>query len=360
MRILVTGGAGYIGSHAIDALGKQGHEILTYDNLSTGNQSAVLYGDLVKGDLQDGALLRRTLKDFSPAAIMHFAASIVVSESVENPLLYYRNNVVNAVNLMKAAARQKVPYFIYSSTAAVYGVPDQSPVAETAPLSPINPYGWSKMMAERIVFDVSARAGIKHVALRYFNVAGADPEGRIGQSGRNSTHLIRRALRAAMGELKKLPVYGADYNTQDGTCVRDYVHVSDLASAHLCALDYLAGPPVPGIRQHVMNCGYGRGFSVWDVVAMVKKVTGADFEIEVKPRRPGDAPSVVSDSSKLRALTGWQPKYDDLEMMVRTAWEWEKKRRAASVPLAVVETVPEIISQVPEIGKSVALAMGGD
>ena len=360
MRVLVTGGAGYIGSHTIDLLGKQGHEILTYDNLSTGNEWALLYGDLVEGDLKDVDMLRRTLKDFSPEAILHFAASIVVSESVKNPLLYYRNNVVNTINLMKATARQKVPNFIYSSTAAVYGVPDQSPVPETAALSPINPYGWSKMMAERIVFDISAQAGIQHVVLRYFNVAGADPEGRLGQSCRNSTHLIRRALRAAMGELKKLPIYGTDYNTPDGTCVRDYVHVSDLASAHLCALDYLACDSVPGIRHHVMNCGYGHGFSVWDVVAMVKKVTGTDFEIEVKPRRPGDAPNMVSDSSRLQQLTGWKPQYDDLEMLVRTAWEWEKKERPASVPLAVVEARPEIKSQVPEIGKSVALAMGGD
>lgn len=337
MRVFVTGGAGYIGSHTIDLLGKQGHEILTYDNLSTGNESAVLHGDLVEGDLKDIELLRRTLKEFSPDAILHFAASIVVSESVKNPLMYYRNNVVNTVNLMKAAARQKVPYFIYSSTAAVYGVPDHSPVAETASLSPINPYGWSKMMAERIVFDISAQAGIQHVVLRYFNVAGACPEGRLGPSCRNSTHLIRRALRTAMGELKKLPIYGIDYNTHDGTCVRDYVHVSDLASAHLCALDYLAGPPAQGIRQHVMNCGYGRGFSVRDVVAMVKMVTGADFETEVMPRRPGDAPSVVSDSTKLRQHTGWQPKYDDLEMMVRTSWEWEKKDSPVSGGIAIAE-----------------------
>ncbi|HOQ43493.1 MAG TPA: UDP-glucose 4-epimerase GalE [Smithellaceae bacterium] len=337
MRILVTGGAGYIGSHAILELGRQGHEILTYDNLSTGNDWAVLHGDLVEGDLGNAELLRKTIKDFSPEAVLHFAASIVVSESMKNPLLYYRNNVVNTINLMKAVTRAKVPYFIYSSTAAVYGVPETSPVSEEAPMAPINPYGRSKMMAEQIVRDACGQAGTQFVILRYFNVAGADPQGRLGQVSNNATHLIARSLKAATGELGVLPVYGADYQTPDGTCVRDYIHVSDLAAAHTAALAYMTSATPSGIRRHVMNCGYGRGYSVHEVVAAAKKVTGVNFKTEIKSRRPGDPPSLISDSSRIRKITGWKPQYDDLDLMIRTAWEWEKKRADREFGLKLVD-----------------------
>ena len=359
MRILVTGGAGYIGSHTILALGKQGHDILTYDNLSTGNEWAVLYGDLIEGDLSNTELLRKAIKEFQPEAVLHFAASIIVHESMKNPLLYYRNNVVNTVHLMKAVARANVPYFIYSSTAAVYGVPDQSPVSEDAALNPINPYGRSKMMAEKIIQDACAQAKTQYVILRYFNVAGADPDERLGQVSKNATHLIARSLKAATGELGTLPLYGADYPTPDGTCVRDYIHVSDLAAAHVSALDYMMSASPVGIRQHVMNCGYGRGYSVRDVVAVAKKVTGVNFKTEVLPRRPGDPPNLTSDSSIIRKITGWKPRYDDLEVMIRTAWEWEKKRSDMDCGLKLVDRRVPVAAAEWRQGQALKLLMTG-
>ena len=272
-RILVTGGAGYIGSHTVLALGEAGYEVLAYDNLSTGHRWAVLHGDFVEGDLADKDLLRATIRSFAPDAVIHFAAFIEVNESVLKPLKYYINNTVNSINLIALMIEENVKNLVFSSTAAVYGAPEKVPVEESAPLAPVNPYGASKMMVERILSDVAhAVPGFGYVSLRYFNVAGADSKGRIGQAYRNPTHLITRALRAALGRSPRLEIFGTDYPTFDGTGVRDYIHVNDLARAHLLALQGLEG----GIHSQVLNCGYGHGFSVRQVVDAVRKVTGRD------------------------------------------------------------------------------------
>jgi UDP-glucose 4-epimerase len=327
MKIFITGGAGYIGSHVVKLLGKEGHDILVYDNLSSGHEWAVLYGKLVKGDLADFPLLRRTIKDFLPDAVMHFAASIQVEESVREPLKYYQNNVANTLNLLTAMNENNIPFFIYSSTAAVYGTPEKTPVDESAPLKPINPYGASKVIVENILRDSAKVSDLKYSALRYFNVAGGDPDGRLGQSYKEATHLITRALKTAKGEFGKLLVYGTDYNTPDGTCIRDYIHVSDIASAHICALNYLTKTELAESGNgSIMNCGYGHGFSVREVVTMTKKVTGIDFKVEETYRRPGDAPSLIANSDRLKKNTGWTPQYDDLEFIIKTSWEWEKKQ----------------------------------
>ena len=321
MKIFITGGAGYIGSHIVKALGEAGHELLIYDNLSTGHEWAVLYGRLVKGELADTIHLNDVLSTFKPEAVMHFAASIQVEESVREPLKYYRNNVVNTINLLEAMVKHGIRNFIYSSTAAVYGIPEKMPVDETAPLNPINPYGASKVMVETILRDMSQAHDFRYIALRYFNVAGADPEGRIGQAYKESTHLITRALKTAKGEFPKLLIYGTDYPTPDGTCIRDYIHVNDLADAHVRALEHL----MAGNGSDVMNCGYGHGFSVKEVVETARKVTGINFSTEETDRRPGDPPALTANSSRLRALTGWVPRHDDLEFIIRTAWDWERK-----------------------------------
>jgi UDP-glucose 4-epimerase len=319
MKIFVTGGAGYIGSHVVKMLGEEGHDIVVYDNLSTGHAWAVLHGKLVRGDLADAPLLEKTIEEFKPQAVIHFAASIQVEESVREPLRYYRNNVANTLSLLDALAKNRINYFIYSSTAAVYGVPEKMPVDEHEPLNPINPYGASKVMIERVLADLAQAGDFRYVALRYFNVAGADPEGKIGQAYKEATHLITRALKTAKGEFEKLLVFGTDYPTPDGTCIRDYIHVNDLAGAHLLALDYL----VKTGRADCMNCGYGHGFSVREVVDAAKRVTGIDFTVEEAGRRPGDPPALVADSRLLRSRTGWRPRHDDLDFIIRTAWEWE-------------------------------------
>lgn len=324
-KILVTGGAGYIGSHVVKALGEKGYEVLTYDNLSTGNRWAVLHGDLVTADLSDGAALEETIKRFRPAAVMHFAASIVVPESVQEPLKYYRNNTVNTVLLLDVLQKFGIPPFIFSSTAAVYGVPETIPVNEDAPLHPVNPYGASKAMTEQVLRDMSvAKDAFRYVSLRYFNVAGADGEGRLGQAYRQATHLITRALKTAKGEFQKLQIFGTDYPTADGTCIRDYLHVDDLANAHILALEYLLG----GGRSEIFNCGYGHGYSVREVVGATKKVTGIDFGVEETGRREGDPPALIAQSSKIRERLGWSPQYDDLGYIIKTSWEWEKRRAA--------------------------------
>ena len=322
MKIFVTGGAGYIGSHVVKALGKEGHDILVFDNLSTGHEWAVLYGNLVKGDLADRAAVDAALKAFKPEAVIHFAASIQVEESVREPLKYYKNNVSNTLTLLEALVANGVRRFIYSSTAAVYGIPEKMPVNETAPLIPINPYGSSKVMIEGVLKDLAHASDFAYVALRYFNVAGADPEGKIGQAYKEATHLITRALKTAKGEFEKLLIYGTDYPTPDGTCVRDYIHVDDLARAHLHALHHVVSTG----KVNIMNCGYGHGFSVREVVDTARKVTGIDFPVEEAPRRAGDPPALVADSSRLRTITGWAPIHDDLEFIVKTAWDWEKSR----------------------------------
>jgi len=321
MRILVTGGAGYIGSHAVKALGKAGHEICVFDNLSTGHEWAVLSGKLVRGDLEDRSAIDGVISDFRPEAVMHFAAYIQVEESVREPLKYYRNNVANTLNLLEVLRANGVTNFVYSSTAAVYGIPEKIPVSEDAPMSPINPYGMTKVMVERVLADLAESADFRYVALRYFNVAGADSGGQLGQAYKEATHLITRALKTALGEYPKLCVYGTDYPTPDGTCIRDYIHVDDLAEAHVRAMDYLFGTG----KSVVMNCGYGSGYSVKEVVDTAKRVTGIDFPVEETGRRAGDPPALIADSAKLKRGTGWSPKYNDLEYIIRTAWEWEKK-----------------------------------
>lgn len=322
-RVFVTGGAGYIGSHVVKLLGRKGHEILVYDDLSSGSREAVLCGELVVGDILDYGTLKRAMEEFKPDAVMHFAAKIVVPESVRKPLMYYENNTGGAINLLKAMRACGVSKFIFSSTAAVYGEPEKMPIAEDYPLDPVNPYGRSKAAVESLLRDLSAAEDFKYVSLRYFNVAGADPEGQIGETKPDATHLITMCVRTACGKREKLYIYGTDYPTPDGTCIRDYIHVMDLAEAHILALDYL----MAGGESEVFNCGYGRGYSVKEVVEQAKVVTGVDFPVEYAPRRPGDPPELVADSKKIREKLGWEPKYDDLGFIIKTAWEWEKKRQ---------------------------------
>lgn len=323
-KIFVTGGAGYIGSHVVKALGEAGYEVLTYDNLSTGNKWAVLYGNIVVADLSDKGAARKAIQDFKPDAVMHFAASIVVPESVREPLKYYRNNTVNTLNFLEVMQEQGVKNFIFSSTAAVYGIPEKVPVKEDAPMNPINPYGSSKMMTETILKDISiSNKNFNYVSLRYFNVAGADGQCRIGQAYKESTHLITMALKTAKGEFEKLQIFGTDYPTPDETCIRDYIHVDDLADAHILALEHL----FDGEKSEVFNCGYGHGYSVREVVNAAKKVTGIDFNVEETGKRQGDPPALVADSSKIKQRLNWHPQYDDLEYIIKTAWEWEKKMK---------------------------------
>jgi len=324
MRAFVTGGAGYIGSHVVRLLGEAGYDVLTFDNLSTGNDWAVLSGKLVVGDLADSLALEKALYEFKPDIVVHFAASIIVSESVKNPLKYYRNNLSNSINLLSAIRRAKIDKFIFSSTAAVYGIPDMIPVSENAPLAPINPYGTSKMATEMALRDLAVSDDeFDYVSLRYFNVAGAEEQGRIGQAYRESTHLITRALKAASGQIDKLQIFGTDYSTPDGTCIRDYIHVDDLADAHLHAVDYL----LEGGHSDIFNCGYGKGFSVRQVIESVKRITGREFIVEEVSRREGDPPELVADASRIRRKLSWTPQRDDIDTIVRSAWDWEQKLR---------------------------------
>lgn len=326
MRVLVTGGAGYIGSHVVLQLGEAGHEVVVYDNLSTGSRDAVLAGTLVEGDLADRERLAAVFEAHSFDAVMHFAANIVVPESVADPLKYYGNNTRNTLGLLETAARFAVDKVVFSSTAAVYGIPEQSLVDESAPLAPINPYGASKMMSERMLSDLAAASSLRYVALRYFNVAGADPQGRIGQSTPKATHLIKVAAEAAVGLRQGLTVFGSDYPTEDGTCVRDYIHVADLARAHIDALTYLAQDGA----SRVMNCGYGHGSSVLKVIDAVKRVSGVDFPVQLDARRPGDPPALIAESKLVRDVLGWTPQHDDLDFIVQTALDWERKRAASA------------------------------
>ena len=321
-RVLVTGGAGYIGSHVVKALGERGHEVLSYDNLSKGHREAVLHGELVVADLEDTTRLDRVLSEFRPDAVMHFAAFIEVGESVREPLKYYRNNAANAVNLLAAMARHGAARFIFSSTAAVYGAPEVSPITEREPVRPINPYGQSKAFIENVLRDAAAAQTIRSVSLRYFNAAGADPGGRIGERHDPESHLIPLILKAAAGTRAGISIYGTDYPTPDGTCIRDYIHVEDLTDAHLLALQYL----LDGGSSDVFNCGYGHGTSVLQVVETARKVTGREIPVVYAARRPGVSPVLVADSTKLRKALHWQPRFDDLTTIIRTAWEWEKKQ----------------------------------
>ena len=323
MRVLVTGGAGYIGSHVVKALGEKGYNILVYDNLSTGHKELVLYGELVIGDIADITVLDRVIEDFKPDAVMHFAASIQVHESVKKPFKYYRNNTINTFSLVELLLKKKIRHFIFSSTAAVYGTPESTePVSELSLLKPINPYGASKMAVEYMLRDLSpVEKDFNYISLRYFNVAGADQEGRIGQQYHEATHLITRCLKAAKAEISRLEIYGTDYSTPDGTCIRDYIHVDDIAEAHIVALEYLFKKSI----SDIFNCGYGHGYSVREVVKTAKEVTGVDFPVEEAGRRAGDPPYLVADNTKIREELGWKPKHDDLSYIVKTAWNWEKK-----------------------------------
>ena len=322
MKILITGGAGYIGSHIVAALGEKGHEVLVYDNLSTGHRDSLLYGKLVVGDLSDKTLLKKTVRAFKPDAVMHFAAFIQVGESVQEPLKYYSNNSGNTVNLLNAMADAGVRNFIFSSTAAVYGNPEKVPILEDAPIQPINPYGRSKAFIETVLRDVSAAKDFRYVALRYFNAAGADHKTRIGERHNPETHLIPLVLKTAKGERPSIGINGTDYATPDGTCVRDYIHIVDLADAHILALNYLTD----GGASDVFNCGYGHGYSVREVIQAARSVTGKDFKVVESLRRAGDPPILVADNSKIKRQLNWQSRYDDLTAIIKTAWEWEKKR----------------------------------
>ena len=321
--VLVTGGAGYIGSHAVLALLDAGWPVVVIDDLSTGFEWAVPAGAVfVRGDIEDQPLLARTIGEHRIGAIMHFAGSVVVPESVENPLKYYRNNTVKSRALIESAVEGGVRHFIFSSTAATYGIPDEVPVRETMRTEPINPYGWSKLMTERMLKDVAAAFPINYCALRYFNVAGADPDGRSGQSTAGATHLIKVAVEAATGKRGHVDVYGTDYDTPDGTGVRDYIHVTDLAAAHLLALERLIAEPT---ASHIMNCGYGRGFSVLEVLDAVDRVTNARIERRLSPRRAGDPPSLIADNGRILATLPWRPRRDDLATIVADALAWERK-----------------------------------
>ena len=316
MKVLVTGGAGYIGSHVVRRLAAAGHDIVVFDNLSTGYRWAVTAGELVVGDLADEQALEAVFSEHRFEAVLHFAANIVVPESVANPLKYYSNNTRNTLNLLKMVERYQVPYMVFSSTAAVYGMPEQTVLTEDLPLAPINPYGASKMMSERMMMDLAAASSLNYVILRYFNVAGANPDGLLGQA----THLIKVACECVTGQRDGMSVFGTDYETRDGTCVRDYIHVEDLAKAHVMALDYMA----KGGESQVLNCGYGRGFTVREVIDVVKTESGVDFPVQETGRRAGDPAALMADNTRIKSVLGWQPDFDDLNTIVRTALAWEK------------------------------------
>lgn len=324
-KAMVTGGAGYIGSHVTLALIDAGWEVVVIDDLSTGRRESVAAtAEFVLGDIGDPATIAAALDQHRPNAVLHFAGSIVVPESVTNPLKYYRNNTSASRTLIEAAVSAGVSAFLFSSTAAVYGVPSRVPIDEEMPKTPINPYGTSKLCTEFVLRDVAAATAMRYVALRYFNVAGADPEGRTGQSTPISTHLIKIACEAVVGKRSYFEIFGDDYPTGDGTCIRDYIHVSDLADAHVVAIEYLSR----GGASDVFNCGYGHGYSVKQVVDVVRQVAGGYLDVRMAARRPGDPPELVADATKLRTRLGWEPKHDDLRFIVETALAWERTLQA--------------------------------
>jgi UDP-glucose 4-epimerase len=320
--ILVTGGAGYIGSHAVLALSEAGHRPVVVDNLTTGFRWAVADDvPFYEGDVADTSLVAQIIRKESIQAIMHFAGSIIVPESVENPLKYYRNNTANSRSLIESAITGGVKHFIFSSTAATYGIPEHSPVHEDMPTLPINPYGLSKLMTEYMLRDAAAAHDFNYCALRYFNVAGADPQARTGQSTAGATHLIKVAVEAALGKRDHVSVFGTDFDTFDGTGVRDYIHVSDLAAAHVIALNNLFADPS---RSHTLNCGYGHGYSVMQVLDAVDRVTNQTLDRRLEGRRAGDPDALISDNSAIKQRLGWQPRYDDLDIIVSHALQWER------------------------------------
>jgi UDP-glucose 4-epimerase len=320
-KILVTGGAGYIGSHVVRQLGAAGESVITLDNLTTGFKAAVTAGELIIGDTGDAALLESLFTEHDIDTVMHFAAHTIVPESVADPLKYYRNNTANSRTLLEVAHKHGVSNIVFSSTAAVYGVLEGGKASEQTATSPINPYGTSKLMTEWMLRDLSAAGGPNYVALRYFNVAGCEPGGHIGQSTPKATLLVKVACEAAVGLRDQIAVFGTDYPTPDGTGLRDYIHVEDLASAHLDALRYLRG----GGESTTLNCGYGHGYSVREVLQAVERANGAALNIVEKPRRAGDPPELVAIAERVRSVLGWTPKYDDLDTIVETSLNWERK-----------------------------------
>lgn len=322
MSVLVTGGAGYIGSHMVLELVDAGEDVVVIDNLSTGFAWAVSpKAKLIVSDIDDTDVVEAAIKEHGVTAIIHFAGSIVVPESVTDPLGYYLNNTVKSRGLIAAAVKTGVKHFIFSSTAAVYGNPKENPVTEAAALTPMSPYGSSKLMTEIMLADTAKAHDFRFVALRYFNVAGADPQGRSGQSTPKATHLIKVACETALGKRPKMDVFGTDYPTEDGTCIRDYIHVTDLARAHSAALKYLRD----GGESDIFNCGYSKGYSVHQVISAVKRVSGVDFKVALSPRRAGDPAAIVAASAKIRDRLGWTPMHDDLDRIVAQALAWEEK-----------------------------------
>ncbi len=325
--VLVTGGAGYIGSHTVLQLLEGGHEVIVLDDLSTGHLEAVREGAVFyRGSIDDREAVSRILSDHRVDSVMHFAAHVVVPESVSDPYKYYRNNVMGSLSLIQSCIESRVSHFVFSSSAAVYGIPRELPAREDAHVNPISPYGTTKVMTEWSLRDLAqaTRGGFRYVALRYFNVAGAHMGGQLGQNTPQATHLIRVACQAACGTRQEFSVFGGDYDTPDGTCVRDFIHVDDLACAHLYALEYLES----GGESTVVNCGYGQGYSVREVIECVRQVSGSDFPVTVADRRPGDPPELVADIVRIGALLGWRPRYNSLEKICRSAYEWELGRKS--------------------------------
>ena len=321
MKVLVVGGAGYIGSHMVKMLSKAGHDVTTLDNLSNGYRDAVKYGEFVEGDIADAVLLSKLFSDNAFDGVMHFASYIQVGESVEKPSMYYRNNVSNTQVLLDAMVEHGVKRFIFSSTAATFGEPDYTPIDEKHPQSPINPYGHSKLMVEQILRDFDHAYGLKSVSLRYFNAAGADPDGELGERHIPETHLIPLVLQAASGRRDNITIFGTDYDTPDGTCIRDYIHINDLCSAHLLGLEHL----VAGGETRAYNMGNGMGYSIKELIDITKEVTGNDFTVLMGERRGGDPARLVADSTLLQKELGWKPELADLADIIRHAWEWELK-----------------------------------
>ena len=321
-KVLITGGAGYIGSHAVLACLAAGHKVVVVDNLSTGIRAHVPDTcDFINADVGDTAAISKIIDDYEVHAILHFAGSIVVPESIANPYLYYENNTGKTLRLANLAKDKNIKAFIFSSTAVVYATDNDGPLSEASPKAPISPYGWSKLMSEQMLADISVAHGLPIGVLRYFNVAGADPQGRTGQSTPNATHLIKVACQVITGQRDVLPVFGQDYPTPDGTCIRDYIHVSDLADAHVMLLNHL----LAGGANITANCGYGQGASVLDVIAALERHINAKLPVDLRERRPGDCPMLVADSRHLTSLLNWTPKYDSLDVIVADALAWERK-----------------------------------
>jgi UDP-glucose 4-epimerase len=328
-QILVTGGAGYIGSHTLKQLGEANYDLVVYDNLSTGNTSAITYGELIVGDLADRQQLSQVFAEHKFDAVLHFAASISVPDSVVKPLDYYSNNTANTLNLLHCCQQFGVNKLIFSSTAAVYGQPEVNPITEDTIPEPLNPYGSSKLMSERLIRDYAAASDLKYVILRYFNVAGAEVGGTLGQTGKKASHLLKVACDAALGQRSHVGIFGTDFDTPDGTGIRDYIHVDDLARAHVDALTYLDRDN----PSQILNCGYGQGYSVREVIEKVKEISGVDFTVIESERRAGDPACVIAANDRITKILGWKPRFNDLDTIVRTALAWEKKLADNSQPI---------------------------